>query len=89
MKNTARLISHMTLRRTVGIIGISFPFILLLGSIIIGDCREVQTHMSAYYHTSMRDPFVGIYLSIANCEKKSPEAIDIIFRACPFIIPAS
>jgi hypothetical protein len=65
MNNTARLISHMTLRRAVGIIGISFPFILLLGSIIIGDCREVQTHMSAYYHTIMRDPFVGILSALA------------------------
>ncbi len=60
-----RLISYLTLRKAVGILGISFPLVMVIGSVIGADCREIQSSISSYYHTDMRDIFVGIICAIA------------------------
>ncbi|MEX0988668.1 MAG: hypothetical protein WD052_14415 [Bacteroidales bacterium] len=71
MKNQAsnvsdpKLISYLTLRRAVGILGVAFPIVLVTGSILIGNCDEVQSSISAYYHTMMRNIFVGLLCAIA------------------------
>lgn len=52
------IISYLLLRRIIGILGISFPFVLALGDIIIfrtGLARSI----SHFYHTGMGDVFVG------------------------------
>ena len=59
------VISYLTLRKCVGILGIAFPIILIVGSLISGSCEEVQTSISSYYHTIMRDIFVGVISAIA------------------------
>ncbi len=64
-KTSPQLISYLTLRKTVGIIGISFPVVLVIGTVISGNCTEVQSSISAYYHTAMRDIFVGLLCAIA------------------------
>lgn len=64
-KKDPQLISYQTLRRAVGILGIAFPIVLLIGSIICCGCNEVQTSISSYYHTGMRNIFVGILCAIA------------------------
>jgi len=53
------VISYNTLRKIVGLLGLAFPIILILGSVIVGDCSTVQSSISSYYHTVMRDVFVG------------------------------
>lgn len=60
-----QLISYQTIRRSVGILGISLPIILIIGSVIFGDCKEIQSSISVYYHTNMRDIFVGILCAVA------------------------
>jgi hypothetical protein len=50
--------SYLALRITVGILGFAFPFILSLGALILYQ-TDMQGSMSAYYHTGMRDVFVG------------------------------
>lgn len=59
------LISYQTLRRTIGYIGVFLPVFLILGAILVGDCRGIQSSISTYYHTVMRDGLVGIICSIS------------------------
>ena len=64
-KRDPRVISYISLRRIVGILGIAFPMILVAGSILLWDCKEVQSSISAYYHTHMRNVFVGVLSAIS------------------------
>ncbi len=61
--NTDTLImSHLSLRKTIGILGFTHPFILIVGGyFIFGDA--VQDSMSNYYYTGMRDVFVSITIA--------------------------
>ena len=59
------MIAYLRLRKAVGILGISFPVVLVIGSVIATDCREIQSSISSYYHTGMRDVFVGFICAIA------------------------
>ncbi|KPK87894.1 MAG: hypothetical protein AMS27_01055 [Bacteroides sp. SM23_62_1] len=60
-----RVISYLTLRKAVGILGISLPVIVVVGSVIFGGCEGIQSSISNYYHTNMRNIFVGILCAIA------------------------
>jgi len=53
------------MRRAIGILGITLPFILLAGSLNFGGCTEVQSSISTYYHTNMRNIFVGFNCAVA------------------------
>jgi hypothetical protein len=61
--------SYFIMRAGIGIIGIGFPLLLLLGGLTEGICP--QNSMSAYYHAlgphlgSMRNWFVGLLFMIA------------------------
>ncbi len=59
------IISYMTLRKIVGLLAISLIPIMILGSFIFDHTRYIQISVSAYYHTSMRDPLVGIISGIS------------------------
>lgn len=58
------VISFLSLRRSVGILGIAFPFVLVIGSILIGNLSELQGSISSYYHTVMRNVFVGVLCAV-------------------------
>jgi GNAT superfamily N-acetyltransferase len=57
--------SYLALRRAVGWIGIMLPFVLMLGTFLIFRQKPVLKTISLYYHTGMRDVFVGAICSIA------------------------
>lgn len=59
------VISYYTMRRAIGILGITLPLILVAGSSLFGGCREVQYSISTYYHTNMRNIFVGYNCAVA------------------------
>jgi len=59
------VISYMTLRKAVGIIGVSLPIVLLTGSLVLANCCEVQGSISKYYHTVMQNFFVGALCAVA------------------------
>lgn len=63
--NLPQLISYLTLRKAVGILGITLPIILVIGSVVCGSCEEIQSSISCYYHTNMRNIFVGIICTVA------------------------
>lgn len=56
--------SYLSLRKAIGWIGILLPFVLLIG----GLCKEPVVHssISFYYHTHMRNVFVGSLTAIAT-----------------------
>jgi hypothetical protein len=52
------VISYLTLRRAIGVIGSSLPFVLVVGKGLLGSWG-IQPSISSYYYTGMRDVFVG------------------------------
>ncbi len=57
--------SYLALRKAVGWIGISLPFVLMLGVFLIFRGEMVLNSISLYYHSGMRDVFVGAICAIA------------------------
>ena len=57
------LVSYLVLRRFIGILGIALPFVLAIGTMIL-ERTAIQSSISDYYHTLMRDVFVGILCAI-------------------------
>jgi len=58
------VLSYLDLRKAIGTIGIALPFVLAIGKLLL-DGPGIQSSMSAYYHTVMRDVFVGSLCAIA------------------------
>ena len=58
------IVSYLAMRRLIGILGITLPFIVVLGGITQGE-PGVQGSISGYYYTSMRDLLVGILSGVA------------------------
>ncbi len=54
------LVSYLTLRRVVGILGILLPVLLVVGSSLVNSRLDIQNSISDYYGTEMRDIFVGV-----------------------------
>jgi hypothetical protein len=57
------IFNYLEHRKTIGILGMAFPIILLMGGMIVFRIGG-QVSISAYYHTGMRDVFVGILWAI-------------------------
>jgi len=57
--------SYLALRKAVGWIGILLPFVLMTGLIVFFREKTVLRSISLYYHSDMRDLFVGALCSIA------------------------
>ena len=57
------VLSYLSLRRAVGLIGIALPFVLARGRILIDDAG-LRGSMSSYYYSSMGDVFVGSMCAI-------------------------
>lgn len=60
-----QLHSYLSLRKAVGWIGILLPFVLMSGVMLFSDGDFILKNISLYYHTVMRDLFVGALCSIA------------------------
>lgn len=57
------VISHYTLRKIIGILGISLPFIVVITNLWFG-ADGIRTSISAYYHSNMQDYFVGVLFAM-------------------------
>ena len=55
--------SYLVHRETIGLLGMALPFALYFGASWFFD-SALQDSLSAYYHTGMRDVFVGILFAI-------------------------
>lgn len=59
------LVSYLTLRKAIGFVALGIPIFLVIGSIWLGDCTQIQSSISDYYHTVMRDGLVGTICAIS------------------------
>lgn len=57
------IVSHLTLRRAVGAMGVLLPIVLAVGHIVLGG-RGLQTSISSYYATNVGDVLVGTLFAI-------------------------
>lgn len=57
--------SYMLLRRVIGALAILLPIVLAIGGKYYGGCEGVENSISDYYHTPMRDIFVGTLCAVA------------------------
>ena len=64
-KSEQLIISFLSIRKAIGILGIALPFALLFGSLLIDNCDQIQGSISAYYYTKVRNVFVGILCAVA------------------------
>lgn len=63
--NDRYLISFLTLRRLVGILGMTLPFALLLGYFLFEKGCKFPPSISHFYYTDMGNVFVGILCAVA------------------------
>jgi len=56
--------SYLSLRKAIGIIGTALPFVLAFGRALT-EGPGVQSSLSSYYYSGMRDVFVGSLCAIA------------------------
>ena len=61
-RTSVLVVNYITIRRAVGVSGLALPVMLLVGGWIAG--VPVQDNMSSYYHTPLRDIFVGTLCAI-------------------------
>jgi hypothetical protein len=59
------LVSHLTLRRLVGVLGIGLPVVLALCGFVVCRCHDLQPSISDYYGLRTRDVLVGFLFAIA------------------------
>jgi hypothetical protein len=64
-KQNKLVLSYLTVRKLIGILGFFLPMILAVGSMTIGSCTDLQPSISNFYHTAMRDVFVGYMCALA------------------------
>lgn len=64
VSNQDMVISYLTIRKAVGYLGLSFPFILALGTWLIGQCPCLEDSVSAYYYTVMGSYFIGTLCAV-------------------------
>jgi len=58
------VISYLTLRKAIGVIGVALPVVLVAGDLIVFGGHGLQPTISDYYGTPMRDVFVGLLFAI-------------------------
>lgn len=56
------IISYLTLRKSIGILGIVLPFVCIIGGLLFGN-QHIENSISAYYMTNMRDIMVAVLVA--------------------------
>lgn len=64
MGNRDLILSYITIRRTIGILGILLPGICLAGGYFLAH-EPLKSSISLYYYTNMHDVFVGILFMVS------------------------
>ncbi len=57
--NKSFIFSYLTMRKTIGILGLSLPFLLVGGGLLQSGLPVIGS-ISGYYHSPMRDLYVGL-----------------------------
>jgi hypothetical protein len=83
------VVSYLTIRKAVGYLGFTFPFILALGTWLIGHCVCIEDSVSSYYYTIMGSYFVGALSAVGLflfCYKGYDTIDQILSRAASVFI---
>ena len=64
-KSTPEAISFRTMRRAIGILGMALPVILFVWSVLLTGGHFLLDSISSYYHTNVRDIFVGTLCAVS------------------------
>jgi len=56
------VLSYYRVRRAIGILGVILPIVLIIGGILSNN--QIEPSISDFYHTTMRDIFVGTLFAI-------------------------
>ena len=59
------LVSYLTLRRVVGILGVSMPIVVAVWGLVLPEPHRLLDTISDYYGFRTRDVFVGVLFTIA------------------------
>lgn len=62
-QDNSLVLSYLTLRKAIGIIGMALPFVLVIGRILL-EKPGILSSISSYYHSVMGDVFVGSLCAI-------------------------
>lgn len=63
--NDPMLISYLTLRKAVGILGMALPFVLFFGYLIFGKNCSFPPSISHFYYTDLGNVFVGTLCAVS------------------------
>lgn len=58
------LVSYLTLRKIIGLLGVMLPIVLAFGCHIFGECEGLLESISEYHGTVMRDVFSGVLFTV-------------------------
>lgn len=64
-QNNSLLISYLTLRKWIGLLGICLPFVLIAGNYFFAGCTEIQSSISHYYYSIMGSYFTGTLCAVS------------------------
>jgi hypothetical protein len=75
--------SYLLIRATVGVIGIALPILLMVGEGFFQGSIHARGSLSAYYHSPMRDMFVGglcvVGVLLLTYLAGQPHTVDFVF----------
>ena len=63
-RNLSFIVSYLTLRKLIGILGIFLPIACWIGGSLFQN-RPILDSISAYYHSNMRDIFTGLLVGVS------------------------
>lgn len=63
--STPEIISFRSIRRAVGVLGMTLPLILWAGSNMFGDTGGIQPSISHFFYTNMREWFTGVLCAVS------------------------
>jgi hypothetical protein len=63
-KNRSLIVSYVTLRRLIGVLGMTLPLICMAGGALFAG-TAFQRSISYYYYTNMRDFLVGLLVAVS------------------------
>jgi len=59
------IISYLTLRKSVGVLGMSLPFVLVLGSFVLDQTFKLRSSLSDYYYSHIGNGLVGVLCAVS------------------------
>jgi hypothetical protein len=63
-KNENLIVSYLTLRKLIGLLGMLLPFACIFGGSLF-QSKSVLDSISAYYHSNMRDALTGLLVGVS------------------------